>query len=165
MNRIEIHEVPKAAVAGHLMRLGLDFEPSLQQSRYDFLVEGHLRLALRVAFPSASKRRVHVGGRDYNYVYHAWNFNFHHRGKVGDRYADFFACVPLLADHALDLSQTFVIPWDAISGKTFYLPDSRRPYAGKFAHYRNAWERVTSAADVIESTALAEDAEAEAQVV
>lgn len=165
MNRVEIHEVPKAAVAAHLERLGLDFEPSMQQSRYDFLVEGRIRLALRVAFPSASKRRVHVGGRDYNYVYHAWNFNFHHRGKVGDRYADFFACVPLLADRELDLSQTFVIPWDAISGKTFYLPDSRRPYAGKFAPFRNAWELLTSAADMVEHTAIADDDNEDAQVV
>lgn len=159
MNRVEIHEVPKAAVADHLTRLGLDFEPSAPQSRYDFLVEGRIRLALRVAFPSASKRRVHVGGRHYLYVYHAWNFNFHHRGKVGDRYADFFACVPLMDNSDLDLSQTFVIPWEAISGKTFYLPDSRRPYAGKFAPYRNSWELLTSAAEMLQHAAIDDDSE------
>ncbi len=147
MNRVEIHEVPKAAVAAHLEQLGLRHAGAPPQSRLDFLIEGRIRLALRVAFPSASKRRVHVGGRHYNYVYHAWNFNFHHRGKVGEQYADFFACVPLSADKALDLSQAFVIPWSAISGKTFYLPDSRRPYAGKFAPFRNAWDLLTEATD------------------
>ena len=85
---------------------------------------------------------MHVGGRHYNYVYRAWNFNFHHRGKVGERYSDFFACVPLVPGQKLDLAQAFVIPWEAISGKTFYLPDSRRSYAGKFATYRNAWDQI-----------------------
>ncbi len=156
MNRVEIHAVPKGAVKAQLLRLGLDFETAAPQSRFDFVVEGRLRLALRVALPSASKRRVHVGGRHYSYVYHAWNFNFHHRGKVGERYADFFVCVPLNSVHALDLSQAFVIPWSAISGKTFYLPDSRRPYAGKFAAFRNAWHLLTAAA--------AEDAAAPARL-
>jgi len=145
MNRVEIHEVPKAAVAAHLADLGLQFVGAPPQSRLDFLIQGRVRLALRVAFPSPSKRRVHVGGRQYNYVYHAWNFNFHHRGKVGDQYADFFACVPLESAGGLDLAKAFVIPWGAISGKTFYLPDSRRPYAGKFATYRNAWDLLTGA--------------------
>jgi hypothetical protein len=159
MNRVEIHAVPKAAVAMQLSRLGLDFEMSAPQSRFDFFVEGRIRLALRVAFPSASKRRVQVGGRHYSYVYHAWNFNFHHRGKVGARYADFFACVPLSADHELDLAQAFIIPWEAISGKTFYLPDSRRPYAGKFASFRNAWPLLISAVDRVgDSTRFGDNA-------
>src|SRR5262249_18381304 len=55
---------------------------------------------------------------------------------------DFFACVPLVPGQRLDLAQAFVIPWEAISGKTFYLPDSRRSYAGKFATYRNAWGQI-----------------------
>lgn len=159
MNRVEIHAVPKAAVAMQLSRFGLDFEVSAPQSRFDFLVEGRIRLALRVALPSASKRRVHVGGRHYSYVYHAWNFNFHHRGKVGARYADFFACVPLNTEHELDLAQAFIIPWDAISGKTFYLPDSRRPYAGKFASFRNAWTLLTAAADSVADAARVGDNE------
>lgn len=152
MNRVKIHAVPKAAVAVQLSHLGLDFEVASPQSRFDLLVEGQIRLALRVAYPSASKRRVHVGGRHYSYVYLAWNFNFHHRGKVGDRYADFFACVPLNTEHDLDLSRVFIIPWAAISGKTFYLPDSRRPYAGKFAAFRNAWPLLTAAAERLPGT-------------
>ena len=142
MNRVEIHEVPKQEVVAHMSRLGHHIEAAPPQARFDFLVDGRVRLALRVAYPSSSRRRVHVGGRSYNYVYRAWNFNFHHRGKVGDRYSDFFACIPLVPGQRLDLSQAFVIPWEAISGKTFYLPDSRRSYAGKFAVYRNAWHQI-----------------------
>ena len=142
MNRVEIHEVPKEEVVSHLTSLGHQVITAPPQSRFDFIVDGQVRLALRVAYPSSSRRRVHVGGRHYNYVYRAWNFNFHHRGKVGDRYSDFFACVPLVPQQKLDLSQAFVIPWEAISGKTFYLPDSRRSYAGKFATYRNAWNKI-----------------------
>jgi hypothetical protein len=142
MNRVEIHDVPKQEVVAHLTGLAHRVEPAPPQARFDFLVDDHIRLALRVAYPSSSRRRVHVGGRHYNYVYRAWNFNFHHRGKVGERYSDFFACVPLVPGQHLDLAQAFVIPWEAISGKTFYLPDSRRSYAGKFATYRNAWAQI-----------------------
>lgn len=142
MNRVEIHDVPKQEVVSHLTNLSHRVENAPPQARYDFLVDGQIRLALRVAYPSSSRRRVHVGGRHYNYVYRAWNFNFHHRGKVGERYSDFFACVPLVPGQKLDLAQAFVIPWEAISGKTFYLPDSRRSYAGKFATYRNAWDQI-----------------------
>lgn len=146
MNRVEIHDVPKREVVAHLSGLGHDVQPAPPQARFDFLIDGNVRLALRVAYPSSSRRRVHVGGRHYNYVYRAWNFNFHHRGKVGERYSDYFACVPLVPDTPLDLAQSFIIPWEAISGKTFYLPDSRRSYAGKFATYRNAWEQIRPAA-------------------
>jgi hypothetical protein len=142
MNRVEIHEVPKQEVVAHMSLLGHHVEAAQPQARFDFLVDARVRLALRVAYPSSSRRRVHVGGRRYNYVYRAWNFNFHHRGKVGERYSDFFACIPLVPGQRLDLAQAFVIPWEAISGKTFYLPDSRRAYAGKFALYRNAWPQI-----------------------
>ena len=146
MNRVEIHDVPKQEVVAHLSRLGHRVEVAAPQARFDFIIDGQARLALRVAYPSSSRRRVHVGGRHYNYVYRAWTFNFHHRGKVGDRYSDFFACVPLVPGRRLDLNQAFVIPWEAITGKTFYLPDSRRSYAGKFAVYRNAWQRLALSA-------------------
>jgi len=145
INRVAIHEVPKNEVLAHIVSLGHTVRPALPLDRYDFVVNGHLRVALRVAYPSSSRRRVNVGGREYNYIYRAWNFNFHHRGKVGDQYSDFFVCVPLVPGRQLDLSQAFVIPWSAITGKTFYLPDSRRTYAGKFAVFRNAWHRLAAA--------------------
>ena len=146
INRVAIHDVPKQEVATHLAQLGHRVEPSPAQARFDFLVDGRYRIALRVAYSSSSRRRVNVGGRHYNYAYRAWNFNFHHRGKVGDRYSDFFACVPLVNDQHVDLTKAFIIPWEAISGKTFYLPDSRRSYGGKFAIYRNAWDQIATPA-------------------
>jgi len=147
INRVAIHEEPKDEVIAHITRLGHRIEPAPPQARYDFIVDGRVRLALRVAYPSSSRRRVNVGGRHYRYVYKAWNFNFHHRGEVGDCYSDLFACVPLIPGQRLDLTQAFIIPWRAISGKTFYLPDSRRQYAGKFAVYRNAWHLLRTVAD------------------
>ena len=150
INRVAIHEVPKQEVVAHIESLGHRVEAAPAQARYDFIVDGRVRLALRVAYPSSSRRRVHVGGRHYRYVYRAWNFNFHHRGEVGECYSDFFACVPLVPERELDLGQAFIIPWSAISGKTFYLPDSRRQYAGKFAVYRNAWHLLQAGAGVSE---------------
>ncbi|MCW5954895.1 MAG: hypothetical protein KIT69_21785, partial [Propionibacteriaceae bacterium] len=73
MNRVEIHDVPKQEVVTHLAELGHRVEPAPPQARFDFYVDGGVRLALRVAYPSSSRRRVHVGGRHYNYVYRAWN--------------------------------------------------------------------------------------------
>ena len=145
INRVAIHDVPKQEIIEHVARLGHQVEAATPQARFDFRIDSKFRLALRVAYPSSSRRRVQVGGRRYNYVYRAWNFNFHHRGEVGERYSDFFACIPLVPGQRVDLAQVFVIPWEAISGKTFYLPDSRRSYAGKFAVYRNAWHQLTSA--------------------
>jgi len=150
MNRVAIHDVPKQQVLEHLTGLGHQVEVARPQARYDFIVDGRFRLALRVAYPSSSSRRVQVGGRQYNYVYRAWNFNFHHRGQVGERYSDFFACIPLVPGQPLEVTEIFIIPWEAISGKTFYLPDSRRSYAGKFAAYRNAWGRLSDGADAIQ---------------
>jgi hypothetical protein len=144
LNRVAIHDVPKQEVIDHILRQGHRVEAASPQARYDFTIDGRTRIALRVAFPSSSRRQVQVGGRRYNYVYRAWNFNFHHRGEVGDRYSDFFCCIPLVPEQQVDLAQVFVIPWEAISGKTFYLPDSRRAYAGKFAVYRNAWHLLSS---------------------
>ena len=156
MNRVKIHSAPKTEIGAHLGALGLAHEPAAAQSKYDFLIEGHIRLALRVALPSPSKRRTRIGDKNYHYVYNAWNFNFHHRGKVGEQYTDFFACVPLRqngeADKEVDLRKVFVLPWKVVRAKTFYLPDSRRPYAGRFSSYRNAWDQVVTAARDLERT-------------
>lgn len=142
MNRVEVHDVPKQAIIAQLTSLGHRVEHAPRPARFDFLVDGQIHLALRVAFPSSSRRCVRVGGRHYQYVYQAWHFNFHHRGTVGERYSDIFVCLPLVRGQKVELSRSFIIPWEAISGKTFALQDSRHAYGGKFAAYRNAWEHV-----------------------
>ncbi len=141
MDRPDTHDLPKAQVLARLRALALNVEEMEGSARYDFLVNGQVRLALRAAFPSAYRRRVRVASRLYNYVYRAWNFNFHHRGRIDERYCDFQICVPL-GSRRRNLDTAYVIPWEARSGKTFYLPDSQRPYAGKYAVYRDAWEQL-----------------------
>jgi hypothetical protein len=108
-------------------------------ARHDFLLDGRVRVALRTAFPSSYRRRVRLRKRRHSYVYRAWNFNFHHRGRIDKQYCEFFICVPLGAGK-LNLSNAYVIPWEARSGKTFYLPDSQRAYSGKYAEFRDGWD-------------------------
>ena len=124
-----------------LREMGFDVQVMDPLARFDFLLDGKARVALRSAFPSSYRRRVRLRRRQYSYVYRAWNFNFHHRGRIEERYCDFFICVPLDAKR-ISLSTAYVIPWEVRSGKTFYLPDSQRPYAGKYAVYRDAWEHL-----------------------
>lgn len=142
MDRPGIHEIPKSKVLVRLRDMKLRVEESDFLSRYDFVLNGRIRVALRTAFPSSYRRQVRLRRRLYSYVYRAWNFNFHHRGRIDEQYCDFFICVPLGMTKALDLSKAYIIPWDARSGKTFYLPDSRRSYAGKYADYRDAWNQL-----------------------
>ena len=112
--------------------------------RYDFVLGGRTRVTLRTAFPSSYSRTVKLNKRVHHYVYRAWNFNFHHRGRIDERYTDFFVCVPL-GNGPLDLGGVYVIPWEARTGKTFYLPDSQRPYRGKYARFRGAWDLLARA--------------------
>jgi hypothetical protein len=148
MDRPGIHEIPKARVLARLREMGLPVTESNSTSRYDFLLNGRVRVALRTAFPSSYRRRVRLRRRRYSYVYRAWNFNFHHRGRIEEQYCDFFICVPLGMGKSLDLSTAYIIPWDARSGKTFYLPDSQHAYAGKYAEYRDAWHQLHDSCSV-----------------
>lgn len=145
MDRPGIHDIPKARVLARLRELKLDVEETNPLARYDFLLNGKIRVALRTAFPSSYQRRVRLRKRQYSYVYRAWNFNFHHRGRIDERYCDFLICVPL-GSKRVDLNAAFIIPWQARSGKTFYLPDSQRPYLGKYAKYRAAWDQLRASA-------------------
>ena len=145
MDRPGIHDIPKSRVRAKLRALGLEVEVAGPLLRYDFVVNGKLQVALRTAFPSSYKRRVQLGERSYSYVYRAWNFNFHHRGRIDGPYCDFFVCVPL-GERRIDLRRAYVIPWAERTGKTFYLPDSQREYAGKYARFRDAWDLLVDAA-------------------
>lgn len=144
MDRPGIHDLPKARVRAKLRNLGLAVETVGPLQRYDFELGNGVRVALRTAFPSSYRRRVRLRKRVYSYVYRAWNFNFHHRGKIGERYCDFFVCVPM-GGKKLSLDSAYIIPWESRTGKTFYLPDSDRPYAGKYSRYRGAWPLIVDA--------------------
>ena len=146
MDRPGIHDIPKARVLGRLREMKFDVKEMEPLARYDFLLNGKLRIALRSAFPSSYRRQVRLRKRQYSYVYRAWNFNFHHRGRIDEKYCDFLICVPLGAGR-LDLHNAYVIPWEARTGKTFYLPDSQRQYSGKYVAYRDAWHLLRTTGD------------------
>ncbi len=141
MNRCAIHDLPKAHVATRLRKMGLDVQVMRPVTRHDFLLDGKVRVALRSALPFSRLLRMRVGKRWYRYVYQAWVFHFHHHGRIGRRYCDFFICVPLVS-HDPDLRTAFILPWEARGAKAFHLPESRRPYRGKYAPYRNAWQQL-----------------------
>lgn len=147
MDRPGIHDIPKARLRAKLRGMGFAVEDAGPLARFDFTLDGTLRVALRTAFPSSYRRQVRLRERVYSYVYRAWNFNFHHRGRIDERYCDFFVCVPL-GRRKIDLSHAYVIPWEARTGKTFYLPDSQREYAGKYAAYRDAWSALAEASPI-----------------
>lgn len=145
MNRIDKHDHPKRRVIARLRRLGLTVEPVTATCGYDLLVNGEIRVALRVAFPGIRRHRVKVSGRRYQYRYRTWHFNFHHHGRFDEAYADFVACIAVRPDGRAK-EEAFVIPWDHLTGKTFSLHDGRRPYAGCYAAFRDAWELIAEAA-------------------
>ncbi len=82
-----------------------------------------------------------VAGRRYQYRYRTWHFNFHHHGKLDDRYTDFFVCLGV-SPSGHGKSQTFIIPWQAVTGKTFSLHGGRGAYGGRYAAFREAWHLI-----------------------
>jgi hypothetical protein len=123
--------------------MGLTVQPFSSASGYDLLVNGTTRITLRVAFPGMRRHRVTVAGRRYQYRYRTWHFNFHHHGRLGEQYTDFFICVgePAAGEKKAEL---FVIPWEAVTGKTFSLHGGRRQYKGRYAPYRDAWAAIAA---------------------
>jgi hypothetical protein len=125
--------------------MGLSVQPFSSASGFDLLVNGTTRITLRVAFPGMRRHRVTVAGRRYQYRYRTWHFNFHHHGRLGERYTDFFVCFgePAEGDKGAEI---FVIPWDAVTGKTFSLHGGRRQYKGRYAAFRDGWSGIAAQA-------------------
>jgi hypothetical protein len=138
VNRVDKHDLPKKRVANRLRRMGLSVRTVPSTLGYDLLVNGTIRVSLRVAFPGMRKHRVSAGGRTYRYRYLTWHFNFHRHGRLDERYTDFFVCVAVVPGRRAP-EDVFVIPWEALSGKTFSLHGGRRQYAGRYVEYRNQW--------------------------
>jgi hypothetical protein len=125
--------------------MGLAVRSVPSAAGYDLLVNDEVRVTLRVAFPSLRRHRVKVGGRMYQYRYRTWHFNFHHHGRLDERYTDFFVCMglnPRQPSH----QDVFVIPWEKVTGKTFSLHGGRERYAGRYASYRDNWQQLATAA-------------------
>jgi hypothetical protein len=145
VNRIDKHDRQKGVVARHLRAMGLDVSEPVGANSFDLLVNDQIRVTLRVAYPGLRRHRVTVGGRSYRYRYETWHFNFHHHGRLDERYTDFFVCIAKEPkDDAED--RVYVIPWASVSGKTFSLHSGRSKYRGRYAPFRDAWDAIASAA-------------------
>jgi len=145
MDRIEKHTLPKRRIAERLRRAGFSVAVMPTTDSCDLLVNAHVRVALRVAFPRTRQHRVTVLGRRYTYRYRSWHFNFHHHGKMDKRYADVVICLAMEPRQSAR-DEIFVIPWEALTGKTFSLHAARRRYAGRYAQFLNRWQVITQAA-------------------
>lgn len=138
MNRLDKHDLPKRRIASRLRRMGLAVRTVPSSTGYDLLLNDGQRVTLRVAFPGLRRHRVTVAGRTYQYRYRTWHFNFHHHGKLKERYTDFFICLGITPGQR-EKVDTFVIPWDKVTGKTFSLHGGRGAYGGRYASCRDAW--------------------------
>ena len=107
MNRQVKHQTARTAVASRLRRMGISVEEAPRNGKFDLLLNGELRVALRVAFPGRYAHTVKVNGRRYAYDYQSWNFNFHRHGRWERKYCDVFVCV---AKHRRTADETFIIP-------------------------------------------------------
>lgn len=141
MNRQHKHQVERAAVAAKLRRMGFDVQEVPRYGKFDLLVDGHIRVALRVAFPGRYAHTVTVNGRRYAYDYKSWNFNFHRHGRWDRRYCDIFVCI---AKQRRAEDEVFVIPAEEVSGPTFSLHGASKPYRGRYAKFRNRWSLFSS---------------------
>jgi hypothetical protein len=125
--------------------MGLNVKSVSSALGYDLLVNDEVRVTLRVAFPSLRRHRVTVAGRSYQYRYRTWHFNFHHHGKLSSRYTDVFVCLAVNPRQA-SKDETFVIPWEKVTGKTFSLHGGRGRYSGRYAPYRDRWQSISALA-------------------
>jgi hypothetical protein len=141
MNRQTKHQAARTAVGAQLKRMGLAVEDVPRTKGYDILVNGEIRVALRVAFPGRYAHTVTVGGKRYAYNYRSWSFNFHRHGHWDRKYCDVFICI---AKRRGGRDEVFVIPAAAVSGPTFSLHGAgTRPYRGRYAKYRDRWSVFT----------------------
>jgi hypothetical protein len=141
MNRQSKHHKARATVAARLGGMGLGVEDVPRTKGYDLLVNGEIRVALRVAFPGRYAHTVTVGGKRYTYNYKSWSFNFHRHGRWDRKYCDVFVCI---AKRRSGIDEIFVIPASAVSGPTFSLHGAgAKPYRGRYAPFRDRWSVFT----------------------
>jgi hypothetical protein len=122
--------------------MGLEVHEVPRSGGYDLLVNGSVRVALRIAYPGRYAHTVTVAGKHYAYDYKSWNFNFHRHGRWHKRYCDVFVCI---AKRRRAADEIFVIPATVISGPTFSLHGAGKPYHGRYAIYRNRWSVIAQA--------------------
>jgi hypothetical protein len=136
MTRQHKHQLARSAIAAKLRSMGMEVQEVARNRKFDMIVNGRIRVALRVAFPGRYAHSVTVNGRRYEYDYKSWNFNFHRHGRWQRRYCDVFLCV---AKDRRFADEIFVIPATEVTGPTFSLHGAGKPYRGRYAVYRNKW--------------------------
>jgi len=144
MDRVRKHLLPRRRLTEKLRRSGFRVVSVSSSEGFDLLVGGHVRVALRVAFPRVRSHSVTVRNKRYTYRYRSWHFNFHHHGRMDRRYADVFVCLAMDPRNPVR-EAIFVIPWAGVTGKTFSLHAARRGYKGKYAQYLGRWRIITDA--------------------
>lgn len=128
-------------VADHLRESGLKVEVVNPRTGYDILVEGQIRIGVRVSFANSVNHVVTVNGKKYHYRYTNCGFNFHRHGKIVDT-CDFFVC---LAVFGKKLHACLVIPRTQIIGPTLSLHFGAKPYQGHYAQFADKWEQIKEA--------------------
>jgi len=144
-NRVALHLESRCRVAAKLKRAGLKVKPQTPWGqpwhKFDLLINSAVRVLLKSAAAHWSQHAVVSRGRHYNYRYLTWHFNFHRHGRMPERYADFIICVARGSrGNKRSADDYFIIPWEAITGKTFAFHRASAPYSGHYAAYRNNWE-------------------------
>lgn len=139
------HNSGRDLVAAELRTRGHSLETGSRSVGYDFLVDGIIRLCVRIADPGRQHHVVRTGGRCYQYDhYQCWNFNFHRHGHFNPIYCDFFVCVARQRIRVVGGDEFYVIPVNDISGATFSMIGRGNSYGGRYAKYRDAWHLLKS---------------------
>lgn len=140
MTRVEKHATARQCVEQYLRSIGFQVASVPRDRGYDLLVNGCVRVAVRVSFIKTHKYRVTVSGRAYEYNYSTWIFNFHHHGKFDNKYADVIVCLAM--NPPSTEYDAFVIPWEQITGMTFKLHAKIKSYRGRYAMHRDQWSAI-----------------------
>lgn len=134
------HQTCVDRVVATLQSLGMQIERHSFHDGYDLLVNDRIKVAIRVAYPHSMHRVTRFHGKEYEYDYPVYVFNFHIHGQL-NAVADCFVCIGMIGS---SIQKAFVIPRTHLSGKTFYLQAmGQRPYRGKYLPFENNWQILT----------------------
>lgn len=141
-NRHRKHQACVKTVADKLQSLGLQVEvqPQPWNNGFDLLVNGRVKVAIRVAYPHLMHRVTRSRGKEYEYYYPVYVFNFHTHGEYNTM-SDYFICLGMVGT---SVQHTFIIPRHRLTGKTFCLQAmAQRKYRGKYLPFQENWQTLT----------------------
>lgn len=133
------HQACVKTVAEKLRSLGLQVEVQPWNKGFDLLVNDRVKVAIRVAYPHLMHRVTRSRGKEYEYYYSVYVFNFHARGHYNTT-TDCFICIGMVGS---SVQNTFIIPRHRLTGKTFCLQAMGRRYRGKYLPFQENWQTLT----------------------